>query len=306
VIPTYLYLLARRGVQTNVNRHSSPTYEHSSILMCRTTSSSNVSTKNYAINRLDTKLRYIYIITTCLCIFMVTWIIIAPGTAFVNSEKPGWRDKLVSEMNASSTHLPPKLLTKYEGQTLVAYTHIFPAAVWAMAVPLQFHPLIRKKYRTFHKFLGRVFVYTSFLLMIGFVIILHRGLSYENYLEGVEPIVIPGTSLRCVDAGLYMLAARFLYCAVVAVDFAKKKVFDHHQYWMIKHCSMGMWVIIQRFLGILISQWYGFVYGQYTASAYYQGRLFLVTGVLGIIASVAIGQYAILLLKKKDVLVKSE
>eukprot|EP00979_Chaetoceros_neogracilis_P002970 scaffold499_cov218-Chaetoceros_neogracile.AAC.2 len=212
---------------------------------------------------------------------MVTWIIIAPGTAFVNSEKPGWRDKLVSEMDASSTHLPPKLLTKYEGQTLVAYTHIFPAAVWAMAVPLQFHPLIRKKYRTFHKCLGRVFVYTSFLLMIGFMIILHKGLSYENYLEGVEPIVIPGTSLRCVDAGLYMLAARFLYCAVVAVDFAKKK----------------------RFLGILISQWYGFVYGQYMASAYYQGRLFLVTGVLGIIASVAIGQYTILLLKRKDVLV---
>jgi len=237
---------------------------------------------------------------------MLAWIFSFPGTAFVNSVKPGWRDKILSGMNASSNHFPPKLLTKYEGQTLVVYTHIFPAAIWAMAVPLQFHPLIRKKYRTFHKYLGRIFVYNSFLLMIGFVVILYRGLSYEKYLKGVEPVTIPGTSLSYVDVILYMLAGRFLYCIVVSVNFAKKKDFDRHQYWMIRHCSMGMWVILQRFLAIIISQCYGFKYGQFSAPpGHSQGKLFLGTGILGTVGSIAIGQYAISLLKKKKMLVKS-
>jgi len=257
------------------------------------------------IEQIDAKLQYIYIATTCLCLFMLTWILLMPGAAFLNSQEPGWRDKVVSHMVESSSHFPPKLLTKYEGETLVAYTHIFPAAVWIMAIPLQFHPVIRRKYRNTHRLIGRIFVYLSFLIIIGVVVILYRGLSYENYLEGKEPFTIPGTSLRSVDVGLYILAASFLYCAIVAVNFAKAKEFHQHQCWMIRHCSLGMWVVVQRFLGVILTQWYGIMYGKVTGSGAFQGGVFLRMGILGIVISVATGEYTILLLKKK-VLVKAK
>jgi hypothetical protein len=259
------------------------------------------------IEKIDAKLQYIYITTTFLCLFMLTWILLMPGAAFLNSHQPGWREKQVSIIDEGSSHFPPKLLTKYEGETLVAYTHIFPAALWIMAIPLQFHPSIRRKYRKTHRLIGRIFVYLSFLIMIGFVIILYRGLSYENYLEGKEPFRIPGTSLRIVDAALCMLAARFLYCVIVAVNFAKANEFQQHQYWMIRHCSLGMWVVVQRFLGVILTQLYGMMYDikNITASGAFQGLFFLGIGIFGIVMSVATGEYTILLLKKK-VLVKSK
>ena len=267
---------------------------------------SKISNKSVdPIEQIDAKLKYIYITTTCLCLFMLTWILLAPGAVFANSQKPGWRTKQISHMDERMSHFPPKLITKYEGETLVAYTHIFPAAVWVAAIPLQFHPLIRRKYRNTHRQIGRIFVYLSFLMMIGFGIILYRGLSYENYLEGKEPFTIPGTSLRTIDVALCMLAASFLYCVIVAVNFAKAKEFHQHQYWMIRHCSLGMWVVVQRFLGFIFSPWYGIIYGNVTASGVFQGGFFLGIGILGIVMSIATGEYSILLLKKK-VLVKAE
>jgi hypothetical protein len=231
---------------------------------------------------------------------MVTWILTFPATAFVNRENPGLRDKIRVELEATSYHTPPGLLTKYEGQTLVAYTHIFPALFWSVAIPIQFHPSIRNNYRTFHKYLGRAFIYNSFLLMAGFAVILYKGLSYENYLEGCEPITIPGTDLSIVDAGLIGIAGMFLYTATMGVNSAREKDFKNHKFWMIRHCGWGLWVIIQRVLGFFAAPIYEGLYGQVTAPGYLQGRLFLTIGLLGVILSVGVSEYTVSLLKRGD------
>ena len=97
-------------------------------------------------SRRTKSLRRIYILVTCLCSFMFVWITILPATAFVNRQKPGWRDHLRSSTNQQINVLPRGLLTKYEGETLVAWTHIIPSIFWVTAIPVQFHPRIRKKY----------------------------------------------------------------------------------------------------------------------------------------------------------------
>lgn len=170
-----------------------------------------------------------------------------------------------------------------------------------MVIPLQFNPTIRKNYRAFHRFLGRVFVLTSFLLMVGFVIILQRGLSFENYLQGVEPVVIiPGTKLSSVDAFLYGLAWVFVYFAIRAVGSAKRKEFHSHQYWMIRHCSCGLWVIVQRILALIVSQLYNLTYGSLPAPDHVRGKVFFYLGLVAILLSVGVGEYTILLLKIEE------
>jgi hypothetical protein len=247
------------------------------------------------------KIRVIYILTTFLCTFMVAWILIFPATAFVNKENPGLRDEIRVEVEAQSHHvLPPGLLTKYEGQTLVAYTHIFPAVFWSVAIPIQFHPCIRKNYRTFHKYLGRAFIYTSFLLMAGFAVILHKGLSYENYLEGCEPITIPGTDVSIVDAGLIGVAGMFLYTATMAINSAREKDFENHKLWVVRHCGWGLWVIVQRVLGFFTAPIYEGLYGQVAFPGCFRGSIFLATGILGIILSVGVSEYTVSLLKRDD------
>lgn len=246
---------------------------------------------------IENELRRVYILVTCLCIFMFVWIVFVPATAFVNRQNPGWRDRLRSETDQQINILPRGLLTKYEGETLVAFTHIIPAVVWVMAIPLQFHPMIRKKNRKFHRFLGRVFVLTSFLLMVGFVVILQRGLSFENYLVGVEPVVIPGTKVSWNDAFLYVLACFFLYFAIRAVGSAKRSEFHSHQFWMIRHCSCGLWVIVQRILSVITSVIYNLMYGRFPAPDHIRGKVFFYLGLVAVLLSVIIGEYTISLLK---------
>mmetsp|Transcript_9831 Transcript_9831/g.18503 ORF Transcript_9831/g.18503 Transcript_9831/m.18503 type:complete len:268 (-) Transcript_9831:684-1487(-) len=256
-----------------------------------------ITIEDSCVSRTKSTLRRIYILVTCLCIFMFVWITIAPATAFVNRQNPGWRDHLRSRTNQQINVLPRGLLTKYEGETLVACTHILPAVFWIMAIPVQFHPMVRKKYRAFHRFIGRAFVLTSFILMIGFVVILQRGLSFENYLEGVEPVVIPGTQLSYGDAFLYLMASFFLYFAIRAVMSAKSRDFQSHQYWMIRHCSCGLWVIIQRILAIVAAGLYNLIYGNLPAPEHIRGKVFFDLGLVAILLSVGIGEYTIDLLK---------
>lgn len=182
---------------------------------------------------------------------------------------------------------------------MVAYTHILPAAFWVMAVPFQFNPWIRKNFKTFHRFLGRAFVYTSFLLMVGFVAILYRGLQFENYLEGVERMTLPVIDVPIGDVLQCVIAGYFLYTAVVAVDYAKKKDFKNHSNWMMRHVASGMWVVIQRVLLTFFAPIYLSIYGPEPRSGHFRGSVFSCAALLGIILSVGGAEYTILLLQEK-------
>lgn len=291
---------------------------------------------------------------------MVVWILVLPATAFLDAHPPApddvmdsknahddgtsistgssysWRHVLRTNIEQQTEILPRKLLTKYEGETLVAWTHILPSVYWVIAIPLQFNPNIQRKYRSFHRFVGRAFVLTSCVMMVGFVIILQRGLSYENYLEDVEPLMIPGTTdLSSADAFLYVLASVFLCFAFLAVRCARRKDYVRHRYWMIRHCSCGLWVIVQRVLALCASMLYAlwrvksavditsissgggsssssssYDDGSHTAagvgastgdvSDYIRGKVFFFLGLIAIVMSIGMGEYTIALLKRLE------
>merc|ERR1712045_805714 len=101
-----------------------------------------------------------------------------------------------------------------------------PGAIWVASVPLQFNSTIRMNYRKFHKIIGRLFAFSSFVSMIGFVAIHLKKLTTVNYLDGVEPVMLPVLNISRVAAGEFTIAVWFLYTISQSVQFARKKDFQ--------------------------------------------------------------------------------
>ena len=60
-----------------------------------------------------------------------------------------------------------------------------------------------------------------------------------------------------MDFFLGLVDLAFVGCAVKAVSAAKQKKFMEHQYWMIRHVALGLWVSLQRvmILGFVRGVW---------------------------------------------------
>lgn len=192
-------------------------------------------------------LRLAYIITCWLCAIMLIWILVLPSSAFQDSDFFIHKSELLNAARGEMlkneyNFLPRDLITKYKGHTAVHFTHILPGALWAALVPIQLHPGIRKSNRTLHRISGYVFFLTSFLIVVGIFLIIKRGLTFENYLDDKT------VKKRIITPSMILVACWFSLTAVIALLQAKRKRFDLHQTWIIRHIAAGIWVSIQRML----------------------------------------------------------
>lgn len=122
------------------------------------------------------------------------------------------------------------------GQSLVErrlwiYVHGGFAIPILFLAPMQFHPLIRARFPTFHRWLGRVFL-TASLLAAGLAIFL--GLSYD--LTGSRPALIIFGLLWIFFSGSAW------FCAI-------KRDFQSHRRFMVRSVAVGfafVWVRLLR------------------------------------------------------------
>jgi len=136
------------------------------------------------------RLRIIYTVTTFLSLFMLFWILIIPATAFVGLESDynlisAFHQKIGFNFREAQENvlIPPRLLDKYIGHTLVKMTHQLPTAIWSACVLLQFHPSTRRNYRSLHRYTGRLFAVSSYISMGGVFILLRRNLGFSRHLN---------------------------------------------------------------------------------------------------------------------------
>ena len=208
---------------------------------------------------MDVILRNTYRLVVALSAFMAFWALIMPA-----SWRIGWDNLPLSALhrqlledhferetaNGSLGVVPRSLVFKYEGQTAVQVCHTLASSVWSILLPFQFHKGFRQKYPTWHRWMGRVFLSVSFLMMVGVGIILRRKLLFTQYDYG--DLTSSNEKLR--DAvGVSAEALWFLYTGGRSLWAARQRRFAEHQDWMIRHASAGLWVALQRiFLNVLL------------------------------------------------------
>ncbi len=109
--------------------------------------------------KIATKLKIIYLILCMNCALMMFHIFMTQTGDPEAMEAP----------NSDLQHnfFPLKNFTKYNGHTFANLAHRFPGLFWCACIPIQLRHGIRKKFPKFHKYLGRAFIYTSYILMVG-------------------------------------------------------------------------------------------------------------------------------------------
>lgn len=192
-------------------------------------------------------LKWVYIMTCGLCIFMIIWILVLPSSAFQDSnifqQNSQFLHSAAKEMQKNRNNfLPRDLLTKYKGHTAVHLTHTLPGALWMSLIPFQLHPGIRKSHRTLHRITGYIFFLSTILITIGIFIIIQRDLVFEHYLDDKD-----ANTKYITRLGILQILW-FSWSAGSALLQAKKKRFYCHQKWIIRHIAAGIWVAIQRVL----------------------------------------------------------
>mmetsp|Transcript_25394 Transcript_25394/g.38818 ORF Transcript_25394/g.38818 Transcript_25394/m.38818 type:complete len:271 (-) Transcript_25394:1060-1872(-) len=262
------------------------------------------------------RLRIIYTVTTFLSLFMLFWILIIPATAFVGLESDynlisAFHQKIGFNFREAQENvlIPPRLLDKYIGHTLVKMTHQLPTAIWSACVPLQFHPSIRRNYRSLHRYTGRLFAVSSYISMGGVFILLRRNLGFSRHLdldldldllpEEHKLHIIPILKMTMDEAQLlFLVGGWFLYTLTRSIYYARQKDFANHQRWMVRHVAGGIWVAVQRLLVGIIGASHGFLIGKVPVSGHVQGLVFGQSGVAAIIGCVLMGEYTIRLMNE--------
>jgi hypothetical protein len=242
------------------------------------------------------RLKWIYIWTTTLCVFMVFWILLVPGSWLIGRSQFHNNLVLPHLFNAIT---PPEIITKYQGHTLVQVTHILPGAVWAGLIPFQLHRTFRSHYRTVHRRMGYLFLTTSLLMSVGLGLILHRGLFFEHhdFPDLVAPLPSRNYYYNYSNTAILMviLGIWFLGTAIAAIYCARSHQFVRHQKWIIRHIASGLWIAIQRVLLMTVCS----MVLPRPYARHVQRRAFEYTAKLGMLLSFAIGEYTISLLEKE-------
>ena len=155
----------------------------------------------------DVVLTGLYLCTLGLCLFMVMWIFIAPGTLFRSMSRteeqtdPGHRitrrsgktqttSANVHDARSMGAALPSPSATsvvlhhlsqKYQGHYDIIFLHIFASGVWAALAPLQFLAPLRRSFPAFHRYTGYVFVVSAIATFLGLCLIVLRRLVFLDY-----------------------------------------------------------------------------------------------------------------------------
>ncbi len=111
---------------------------------------------------------------------------------------------------------------------LVMGLHLFFAAIIIFGGPLQIMPQVRRRFPTFHRYLGRTYVFTAVLISLdGLTMVWTRG-GVGDMLQHISISI----------QSIYIIAF-----AILAIYFAKKRDFTQHRVWALRLfmvCS-GVW-----------------------------------------------------------------
>ncbi|CAE7943439.1 rckA, partial [Symbiodinium necroappetens] len=189
-------------------------------------------------------------------VFMVVWVFIFPGSAWVGSsvQYDGWL-RSIFEMFFSDLG-PSSLLLKYNRfGSLLEWMHAVPGAVWCLLAPLQLVPECRAWLGEKHEDAGRLMLSAAAVLMVGFLLI------DANHLTADRVDFATGGSLAdAADAwstsvatwlppfnqgGMYVIAAWFVYTGIQTFRSGTAHAADHGS-WALRHAASGLWVAAQR------------------------------------------------------------
>lgn len=250
------------------------------------------------------KLQSIYILTIGLCIFQCVWItwkplyiLISPILNSSESSQQVTYKSLLQKLDGPL--LPPKLIAKYEGQTLVHLTHIWPGLLWSGSIPFQLHPSLRKNHPRTHRIIGRIFMFSSLMIHLGFIVIMSKGLFFENFLENENDVtLIPFVRVSSASLSVSVLALWFLYTGLMALWYARQRNIQLHQYYIIRHIGSGIWISFQRVLLLIYVTFRNTVVGVDQPPLVRPRDAFGMSATIAIIVSVSLSEYTVFMFKQ--------
>lgn len=217
---------------------------------------------------------------------MVGWILVTPSTALKGRVKI--LDELRNDFFQGLPHVPPGLFEKYSGHSAVHFTHIFPSALWAAIIPFQLHPGFRQRNRQLHRIMGYTFVATAIIMMMGVVIIIQRGLLFENSLDELPPD--PATPVFLSSVSIW-----FLVTIVMATHEARHARFASHRKWILRHIAAGLWIAVQRVIVSAMTPLF-----REPLPQWWQAKIFSTAATVGVAMTVLTAEYAIRLLEPEQ------
>ncbi len=115
----------------------------------------------------------------------------------------------------------------WKGNLLVGI-HVILAAIMVIGGPLQFIPQIRERFRTFHRWLGKTYVYTAIIVSsVGFIMVWTRGTVGDTFMHIANS----------------MQTFYIIIFAILAVKFAREKQFPKHRNYTLRlfMVANGVW-----------------------------------------------------------------
>ncbi len=145
-------------------------------------------------------------------------------------------------MYASINQMPPNPQSYNPGfyeNPITTWIHVLPGLLFMVLAPLQLSSKIRSKFLAFHKWVGRVFVFSSILVGISAFLIVFN-FPYSHYNDD-----IPNISEQLPDV---FFGSLFIIFTALGYYHIKKKNIEKHREYMIRVFSIGLGISLFRVL----------------------------------------------------------
>ena len=171
--------------------------------------------------------------TCALSAFMVAWILVMPGSLGGGAAALRTRDSAMQKQWA-------KLVTKFAEHGDIRLLHHASTALWAALAPLQLLPSLRLAYPAAHRRSGRLMAFLAAPIVVGYVLIVRRGLMYNKTFGGDVPLLLKYT--------LHAVGLAFTVAACLTGFHARARRMSQHRAWARRYVALGLWVAAQRAL----------------------------------------------------------
>lgn len=131
---------------------------------------------------------------------------------------------------------PGSIELHYKFNQPLAYLHIVFGLIILITGAYQFIPALRNKFRKLHKSVGKIFLFSSFIVSIS-AIILALFFRYGNILESTSTLIF----------GLFIL-----YGTIKAYQYAKQKNFIAHKKWVTRVYFVSLSIGTIRIIAALL------------------------------------------------------
>ena len=234
----------------------------------KTEVSASVSTDEFGSFETDTRLGAVFPIISASAVFMAAWVFGPfPGSAYTGIQSHDlWLTGIYEYFRFDEIFGPTSLITKYaEAGRVPALAHAVPGAIWCLLAPLQLHPKSRSIWNgALHRNGGTAMLTAAAFLMAGYAVIDVNNLFADTHdfggNVGTVSSVIDGfiatktattlgenwTPTPCNVVGVRGIAVWFIGTGVATGIAAKKKQFNSHRRWAVRHVGAGLWVACQR------------------------------------------------------------